>query len=166
MKMDNNSLIIVDESSIHHKGVFAVQDIPKGTRIIEYIGEKLTKEESDKRADEQLARAEADPHREGLVYIFELNDKYDIDGNVPENDAKYINHSCNPNCEVDSDDEHIWIKSLRDIKKGEELFYNYGYDADDFEDHPCRCGSENCIGFIVAEEHWPEVRKQLENKKS
>jgi len=162
--MTNHELILVKESKIHHKGVFAKKDISKGTKIIEYIGDKISKEESDRRADEQLARAEKNPDFEGLVYIFELNDEYDIDGNVPENDAKYINHSCNPNCEIDSDNEHIWVVAKKDIKEGEELFYNYGYDMEDFEDHPCLSGSENCIGYIVAEEHWPEIKKKLEEK--
>lgn len=160
-----NKLTLIMESSIHNKGVYAREDIKKGTKIIEYIGDKLTKEESEKRADEQLAKAEKDPNHEGLVYIFELNDEFDIDGNVPENDAKYINHSCNPNCEIENDGKHIWIVAKRDIAKGEELFYNYGYDTEDFEDHPCRCGAENCIGYIVAEEHWDEIRKKLGEKK-
>jgi SET domain-containing protein len=160
-----HKLILVKESAIHHKGVFAKEDIPKGIKVIEYVGDKLTKEESDKRADEQLLRAEKNPEYEGLVYIFELDDKYDIDGNVPENDAKYINHSCDPNCEIDIIDGHIWIISKKDIKKGEELFYNYGYDPEDFQDHPCLCGAENCVGYIVGKDHWPEVKKALEDKK-
>jgi SET domain-containing protein len=158
-----HELIIVKESKIHHKGVFASKDIAKGTKVIEYIGDKLSKEESDKRADEQLEKAAKD-HKEGLVYIFELNDEFDIDGNVPENDAKYINHSCNPNCEIENDGQHIWIVAKRDIKKNEELYYNYGYDPEDFEDHPCLCGSDNCVGYIVAEEHWPDIKKKIEEK--
>jgi len=159
-----NTLIIVSESEIHHKGVFAAEAISKGTKITEYIGDKITKEESDKRADNQLEKAEKNPENEGLVYIFELNDEYDIDGNVPENDAKYINHSCNPNCEIENDGEHIWIVAKRDIKKGEELYYNYGYDLEDFEDHPCRCGAENCIGYIIGEEYLHEFKKKMEEK--
>ncbi|MGV8161879.1 MAG: SET domain-containing protein [Candidatus Nanoarchaeia archaeon] len=158
-----NEFIIIKESEIHNKGVFAAKDIPKGTKIIEYIGDRVSKEESDRRADLQLEKAEKD-HSEGLVYIFELNEEFDIDGNVPENDAKWINHSCSPNCEIENDGEHIWIVSKLDIKKGEELFYNYGYDPDDFEDHPCRCGSDNCVGYIVDEDHWPEIKRKLEEK--
>ncbi|MGV8169457.1 MAG: SET domain-containing protein [Candidatus Nanoarchaeia archaeon] len=160
-----NEFIIIQESEIHNKGVFAAKDIKAGTKIIEYIGDKISKEESDRRADEQLERAKNNPEEEGHVYIFELDEEYDIDGNVPYNDAKWINHSCDPNCEVDIADGHIWIIAKKDIKKGEELSYNYCYDPDDFEDSPCRCGSKNCIGYIVAEEHWPEVRKKLEEKK-
>lgn len=159
----NNTLITIKESAIHSKGIFAAQDIKQGTKIIEYIGDIITKEESDKRADEQLAKSKRNPN-EGAVYIFELDDEFDIDGNVPENDAKYINHSCDPNCDIENDTKHIWIISKRDIKKGEELFYNYGYDPDDYEDHPCRCGAENCVGYIVAEEHWAEIKKKIEEK--
>jgi len=160
-----HEFIIIKESEIHNNGVFASRDIPAGTKIIEYIGDIVTKEESDRRADAQLAKAEKD-FSEGLVYIFELDETYDIDGNVPENDAKWINHSCNPNCEVEIKDDHIWIKAKRDIKQGEELFYNYGYDIDDFKDHPCLCGSDNCVGYIVDEDHWPDVRKKLEEERN
>jgi SET domain-containing protein len=162
---NKNEFIIIKESEIHNKGIFAAKDIQTGTKIIEYIGDKVTKEESDRRADAQLEKAEKN-HSEGMVYIFELNETYDIDGNVPENDAKWINHSCNPNCDINNDGEHIWIIAKRDIKSGEELFYNYGYDPEDFEDHVCKCGSDNCIGYIVDEEHWPAIRKKLEEKKN
>ena len=98
----------------------------------------------------------------GAVYLFELNSRYDIDGNVSWNTAKYINHSCEPNCEVDIIEEKIWIIALRNIKKGEELSYNYEYDLDVCLDHPCKCGSKKCAGYIVAEEDWPKLRKILE----
>ncbi|MFA6073129.1 MAG: SET domain-containing protein-lysine N-methyltransferase [Candidatus Woesearchaeota archaeon] len=160
-----HEFIIIKESNIHNKGIFASKDILTGTKIIEYIGDKVTKEESDKRADSQLEKAEKNQN-EGMVYIFELNETYDIDGNTPENDAKYINHSCNPNCDIENDGEHIWIVAKRDIRQYEELFYNYGYDPEDFKDHPCKCGSDNCIGFIAAEEHWPQIKKILENEKT
>jgi SET domain-containing protein len=124
----------------------------------------LTKEESEKRADVHLEAHSSNKEEKGAVYIFTLNDEYDVDGDVSYNTAKYINHSCNPNCETDVIDDHIWVLSSRDIKKGEELTYNYGYDLDMYEDHPCKCGSENCIGYIVAEEHWPEVKRQKEEK--
>jgi len=75
-----------------------------------------------------------------------------------------INHSCDPNCEVEIIRGHIWITAIKDIKKGEELGYDYGYDYDDFKDHPCKCGSKNCIGYIVAEEHWPKVKRALAKK--
>ncbi len=80
-----------------------------------------------------------------------MNKKFDIDGNVSWNPARLINHSCDPNCETEGDDDHIWIEAMRDIKKGEELSYDYCFDVDDYEEHPCKCGSKNCCGFIVDE---------------
>ena len=70
----------------------------------------------------------------------------DIDGNVKYNTARFINHSCDPNCETDVIRGHIWVIALRDIKKGEELAYNYNYEYEDYEDHKCRCGSNRCVG--------------------
>jgi hypothetical protein len=148
----------IKESKIHNKGVFAKKDIPKRTKIIEYVGEKITKSESQKRAEKQLKKSK-NHTVDGGVYIFELNKKYDIDGKVSWNPAQYINHSCSPNCEVEIIKGKIWIISLRKIKKGEEISYNYGYDLDEYKEHPCICGSRNCVGYILAEEHWKKIKK-------
>ncbi len=164
MKKTTSPYITVKGSSIHNKGVFAKKDIPEGTRIIEYVGEKITKKESDRRADEDIEASKKDNNK-GAVYLFELNKRYDIDGNVPWNTARFINHSCDPNCETDIIKGHIWIIAIRDIKKGEELSYDYGYDLDSFEDHPCRCGSKNCVGYIVSEEHRPKLKRILSRKR-
>ncbi|HII72605.1 TPA: SET domain-containing protein [Candidatus Woesearchaeota archaeon] len=154
-------LFEVRRSSIHGNGVFAATSIPKGTMIIEYVGEKLTKAESDRRIEEWESKRGPD---DGEVYIFELDDEYDIDGNVPENDAKFVNHSCDPNCEYYYVDGHIWYRAKKDIRPGEELSINYGFDLDDFEDYPCRCGSPNCVGYIVDEEDWPAMKEILRKK--
>lgn len=156
--------VFLKQSSIHNNGIFAKVPIKKGERIIEYAGEKVSKAEGDRRADQQEARHKADPSK-GRVYVFELNDKYDIDGDVPYNLAKYMNHSCDPNCDVDIGENDIWIIADRDIAAGEELTYNYSYDLEDFEDHPCRCGSRRCVGYIVDEDLWPELKKKLQEKK-
>lgn len=163
MKPTTSPYIIVKNSKVHGKGVFARKNIPEGTKVIEYVGEKLTKAQSDKRSDEQLEKAK---HGDGAVYIFELNKRYDIDGNVPWNTARLINHSCDPNCETDIVKGHIWIIALRDIKKSEELSYDYNFDIDDYEEHPCRCGSKNCVGYIVGEDHWPKLKRRLAKKKA
>lgn len=163
MKRVRSQYCKLRDSSIHNKGVFATKDIPKGTRIIEYVGEKITKSEAERRADKQFQRAERDPSN-GAVYLFTLNKRYDIDGNVHYNTARFINHSCDPNCESDVIRGKIWIISTRDIKSGEELTYDYGYDLDDWQDHPCRCGKPNCIGYIVAQEHWPKLKRILKNR--
>ncbi len=155
--------IIVKESSIHNKGVFARVDIPQGTRVIEYVGQKITKAEANRRSDIPLERHERDK-RYGAVYIFELNKRYDIDGNVFYNTARFINHSCDPNCEAENIRGHIWIISIRDIKKDEEITYNYGYDYEDYEDHRCFCQTDKCVGYIVDEDHWPKLKRDLSKK--
>ncbi len=160
MKKTTSKYIIVKESKIHQKGVFAKKDIPADTRVIEYVGEKVTRAEADKRGEKILEKSK-NHTVSGGVYIFELNKRYDIDGSVSYNTAKWINHSCNPNCEVDIIKGHIWIISIKDIKKGEELVYNYGYNMENYEEHPCKCGSKNCVGYIVAEEDWPKLKRKL-----
>ncbi|MBP9865404.1 MAG: SET domain-containing protein-lysine N-methyltransferase [Candidatus Omnitrophica bacterium] len=131
----------VRTSKIHRKGVFAVQPIKKGERIIEYTGRRLTSAQTD--------RSQSD-------YIFMLNKKVYIDG---KNTARYINHSCEPNCEAEIDRGHIWIKSCRVIKPGEELVYNYSYDLEESKDYPCACGTIRCAGFILDEANWPKLKK-------
>ena len=88
-----------------------------------------------------------------------------IDGNIPENEARFINHSCDPNCESQIIRGHVWIVSTRDIKKGEELSYDYGYDLEFFTDHPCRCGSDNCVGYIVSWDKRRKLKKILRHKR-
>jgi SET domain-containing protein len=150
-------------SDIHGRGLYATEDIEEGTDIIQYVGEKITKKESTRRALEweEKARETGD----GLVYIFELDDKYDIDGRLGDNPARYMNHSCDGNCEAVNCEGEIWITAIKDIKKGDELVYDYGYDMEHFMDHPCRCGSDNCIGYIVREDQRKKVKKLLKSKK-
>lgn len=155
----SNEFIVVGGSKIHKNGVFAKKDIPKGTKIIEYVGEKITKAEADKRINKQYEKAEK--NGDGSVYIFELNKKYDIDGNVDYNPAKFINHSCSPNSETEIIRGHIWIIAIKDIKKGEEITFDYGFNTEGYEDFPCKCGSENCVGYIVSQEEWSKLKKKL-----
>lgn len=163
MKKTTSPYILVKNSTIHGKGVYAKKDIPAETEIIEYVGERITKREADIRGEQVLNRSKTDVTR-GAVYIFELNKRYDIDGNVPWNTAGLINHSCDPNCEAINIDGHIWICARRDIEKGEELTYNYGYNFENYEEHPCRCGSDNCVGYILSEEYWPKLKRELAKK--
>lgn len=164
MKKVNTEFIEIKNSNIHNKGVFAKKDISKGTRIIEYVGEKITKKEAEKRAEKQMKKSK-NHCVDGGVYIFELNKKYDIDGKVDWNPARLINHSCDPNCETEMIDEHIWIIAIKNIKKGDEITYNYGYDLNDFEEHLCKCNSKNCAGYIVAEKHWTKLKRKLNKRK-
>jgi hypothetical protein len=150
----------VRKSRIHGTGLYAKKDIPKGTRVLEYVGEKLGKKEAGKRCDQHLEMAKKNPNKGG-VYVFELDKNYDIDGFFEWNTARLINHSCEPNCETEENDKYIWIIAVRDIKKGEEITYNYGYDLDNWQDHPCKCGSNKCVGYIVDEKHWKKLKKEV-----
>jgi SET domain-containing protein len=134
-------------SGVHGWGIFARDFIAQDTRVIEYVGERITKAEAQRREDRRLERRGAGG--DGCVYIFEVNLRYDIDGNVAWNPARHINHSCAPNCEAQSDRGRIWIVALRDIAPGEELTYDYGFSFTESRHHPCRCVAEECVGFIV-----------------
>ena len=160
----DQKLYVRKNSKIHASGLFAKSNIEPGARIIEYRGLKITKAQSDKIADVHIA-ANKKQGTVGAVYIFTLNERYDINGKVAWNLAKYINHSCDPNCETDIVRGKIWINAIKHIQKGEELTYDYGYDMDSFEDHPCRCGSKNCIGYIVRSNLRWRVEKKLKDKK-
>jgi uncharacterized protein len=142
----DHPLIVFKPSTIHGMGGFARRDIRRGKRIVEYVGLKLSK-----------AKAQMALHQQN-VYIFTLDDTYDIDGSVEWNPARFLNHSCNPNCEVEIIRARIWIYALCDIKAGEELTYNYSYDFEDYEHRPCNCGAPNCVGYMVAEQFFDTVR--------
>ena len=152
----------VKRSKVHGSGVFATKDIKKNIKIIEYIGEKVTRSEGDKRSAKRIKNY-LHSEETGSVYIFELNKKYDIDGSPEYNKARYINHSCNPNCEIDIINGEIWISSIKKIHKGQELTYDYGYefDKDDYKDHNCRCGEKNCIGYIISSDDWKKFAKHI-----
>ena len=137
------------QSSIHGHGLFASQPIPSGSRVVQYIGERIDKAESLRRCEQ------------GNYFIFSLDDDWDIDGSVPENIARFANHSCRPNCETLIEDDEIWIIALRDITPGEEITYNYGYDLTEYREHPCLCGSMDCLGYIVAQEFFDHVRANM-----
>ena len=135
------------ESGIHGRGVYARRTIPSGVRIIEYVGEKITKAESHRRELRRLAR-----QRRGgdeCVTIFDLNRRFDLDGRTRRNIARLINHSCAPNCRSETIRGRIWILAQREIAPGEELTFDYGYAFKEWPLHPCRCGAKNCAGYIV-----------------
>ena len=135
-------------SKIHHRGVFAARDIKKDEYVIEYTGKKLTAAQAD--------RSQSD-------YLFTLNKTTFIDG---KNTARYINHSCEPNCTVEIKRGQIWIKASRDIKKGEELVYSYSYSLDESQDYPCACSAKRCAGYILDEYYWPKLKKLQEKQRA
>ena len=152
-----NEWMELRRSPIHGLGAFALQDIPKGTRIIEYVGEKISNAECDRRYDdEKMSR-----HH---TFLFILNKKQVIDANYGGNESMYINHSCDPNCETFIPRGRIWIESMRDIKAGEELTYDYMYDMDKsytdddlFKLYACRCGAGKCRKTIVFTKRRPKA---------
>ena len=113
---DGNKWIEVRGSGIHGQGLFAIRKIPAETGIIEYVGEKITKDESNERGWDRYDRAQETG--EAAVYLFTLNDEFDLDGDVDWNSARLINHSCDPNCEAVIDDDHIWIDCAAGDREG------------------------------------------------
>jgi SET domain-containing protein len=142
--------LVFKKSPIHGVGGFAKRNAPGGTRVIEYVGEKIDKKES-------LRRCEANNQ-----YIFALNEREDLDGDVDWNPARFINHSCAPNCEIEWDGNHLWLVAMHNIKAGEEITFNYGYDLIDYKEYPCTCGAVECVGFIVAETFFETLRAKSE----
>ena len=143
-----NGLVVIQSSRIHGLGGFATAPIARGTHILEYLGARISKTESLRRCEQNNE------------YIFTLNNEEDLDGNVEWNPARFLNHSCAPNCDAELEDGHIWIIANRDINAGEELTFNYGFDLENFRDYPCRCGTPRCVSYIVAEEFFEHLRKQ------
>ncbi|HKQ36771.1 MAG TPA: SET domain-containing protein-lysine N-methyltransferase [Verrucomicrobiae bacterium] len=139
-------MVYARQSIIDGTGLFASQRIPAGTRILQYLGERIGKAEASR-------RCEAGNH-----FIFTLDDDWDIDGNVPQNLARFANHSCTPNSESIIEGPEVWVIAIRDIAPDEEITYNYGYDLEAYRDYACRCGSANCVGYMVAEEFFEHVR--------
>lgn len=138
----------VRRSKIHGRGVFATQPIRRGRRIVEYVGERVSHAEADRRYEDKAAD---DAH----TFLFIVDAKTVVDAGVGGNAARYINHSCAPNCEAVITGGRIWIKSLRNIEPGEELHYNYriGRCKDDPPDadeiYGCRCGAPRCRGTML-----------------
>jgi SET domain-containing protein len=139
----------VRKSGVHGKGVFAVQPIRKGEAFIEYIGEVIDWPEA-------LRRHPHDPDQPDHTFYFHLDDERVIDGLVGGNASRWINHACAPNCEAEDDTGRVWLKALRNIKVGEELFFDYGLVIEErytpalkkrFE---CRCGAKTCRGTMLA----------------
>ena len=133
----------VKKSNIDKRGLCATKNIKPGIKIIEYVGKLITKKEAQQNSKFDNSKD---------IYLFNINEKYDLDGDFKWNTARLINHSCSPNCEVEGEGLKLWITSLREIKKGEELTYDYGFGYDqDYKQFPCKCGSMNCVGYIVRE---------------
>ncbi|HTI64541.1 MAG TPA: SET domain-containing protein-lysine N-methyltransferase [Gemmatimonadaceae bacterium] len=143
-----NEWLDLRRSAIHGLGGFARRDIPRGTRIIEYTGEKISNAEADRRYDDESMKR----HH---TFLFILNSRTCVDAAFEGNAARFLNHSCAPNCEAVIERGHIWIEALTDIPAGAELVYDYQYEDDpeyteeDLRFYACHCGAPNCRGTIV-----------------
>jgi SET domain-containing protein len=150
----------IRRSRIQGRGAFALRRIRAGTRIIEYTGEHISYAESDRRYDD----AKMSRHH---TFLFILDDKVIIDAGVGGNDARFINHSCDPNCEAIIEGGHIYIYAKRNIQPGVELAYDYKYERDtDYDEadesfYVCKCGSKKCRGTILA----PKRRRKSKGRK-
>jgi hypothetical protein len=141
--------IQVRKSGIHGKGVFALQPLQPGDMVIEYKGEIITWAEAQ-------ARHPHDPSDPNHTFYFHIDDERVIDGKVHGNAARWINHACDPNCEADEVDGRIFIKAIKPVQPGDELFYDYGliiderYTAKLKKEFACHCGSGKCRGTLLA----------------
>jgi hypothetical protein len=142
--------LVVRPSRIHAVGVFTTAPIRKGARVVEYSGPRLTPEEANRLYDGA-----------SRTYLYGLDDgKTVIDG---EGMGAYLNHSCDPNCEVDEIKNRVWILAIRNIAAGEELLWDYNlYDDDD--PAPCHCGSPKCRGTMYSREWMAKLRRKAKRK--
>jgi len=152
-------------STVHGNGVFAVQDLAEGETLIEYKGQVISWKEA-------LRRHPHDPLQPNHTFYFHIDDGRVIDGNVEGNAARWINHSCEPNCEADEVDGRVYIKALRNIAAGEELNYDYGLVIDEpyteklLSEFPCWCGSEQCRGTLLTPKDEDEEKDKKKKKKA
>jgi len=159
--LTTSDLIEVRRSGVHGLGVFAAKPIAKGTRIIEYVGERVSHDEADRRYEEKDAN---DSH----TFLFIVDSKTVIDAGTDGNDARFFNHSCDPNCESTVEKKRVYIEATRDIAPGTELTYDYQIyreegDPENIDEvFKCRCGFPNCRGTML----WPpEPKKKRKAKK-
>jgi len=153
--LSDPDLLEVRRSAVHGRGVFALRRIRKGTRIIEYLGERVSHQEADRRYEHKRAD---DNH----TFLFIVDRRIVVDAGIGGNEARFINHSCAPNCESVIERGHIYIEALRTIEPGEELNYDYRI-ARERTDPPdidtifaCSCGAEHCRGSML----WPRQRSE------
>jgi SET domain-containing protein len=157
--------IQVRRSGVHGKGVFALQDLAEGETLIEYVGEIIS-------WDEAQDRHPHDPNDPNHTFYFHVNEDRVIDALHGGNSSRWINHSCDPNCEADEENDRIFIKALRNIKAGEELNYDYGLIIDEpytkklKAEYPCWCGSKNCRGTLLSPKERKDTPKIPSQKKA
>jgi SET domain-containing protein len=142
------ALFRVRRSSVHGLGVFAARRIRKGTRIVEYLGERVSHREADRRYEHKS-------RRDGHTFLFVVDNSVVIDAGANGNEARFINHGCDPNCESVTEERRVFVEAIRTIQPGEELTYDYSIKRDR-DDPPnidavfaCRCGAQVCRGTML-----------------
>jgi SET domain-containing protein len=159
----NSPLVEARDSKIHGRGVYAVLPIKKGMRVMEYLGERISHAEAD-------ARYEKKGEDDGHTFLFIASNRTVIDAGVDGNDARFINHSCNPNCETVIENSRVFIDAIRNIKPGEELGYDYQLTWESTDDpaelalYACRCGAKRCRGTMLDRE--PIDKREADKKKA
>jgi hypothetical protein len=157
--------IQVRRSGVHGKGVFALQDLAEGETLIEYVGEVIS-------WDEAQDRHPHDPNDPNHTFYFHVNEDRVIDALHGGNSSRWINHSCNPNCEADETNDRIFIKAIRNIAAGEELNYDYGLIIDEpytkklKAEYPCWCGAKNCRGTLLSPKERKDTPKTPKQSKA
>lgn len=158
-----NPAVEVRNSPIHGRGVYAVQPIKKGTRILEYIGERISHAEADRRYEK---KGEDDGH----TFLFIVDNRTVIDAAVGGNAARFVNHHCDPNCETVIEDRRVFVETIRNIAPGEELGYDYQLTWESTDDptelalYDCHCGAKKCRGTMLDAEPL-DLRKKKERAK-
>ncbi len=159
----SSPLIEARNSKIHGRGVYAVAPIKKGTRVLEYLGDRISHAEADRRYEK---KGDDDGH----TFLFIASSRTVIDAGVGGNDARFINHSCNPNCETVIEGSRVFIDAIRDIKPGEELGYDYQLTWESTDDpaelalYACRCGAKRCRGTMLDREPLDKPKAKVKPK--
>lgn len=160
-----NNYFVVRSSGVHGKGAFARKDIRKGTRLVEYIGENISAEASDRRYDDTGVKN----HH---TFLFSVDTRKVIDATFGGNESRFINHSCDPNCDAIIEKRRVYIEANRTIRKEEELAYDYNYERTpkttkaDEKLYKCRCGSPECRGTIVSDKMTMPKKKAAKKAKA
>jgi SET domain-containing protein len=158
MSRPGPALFRVRRSSVHGLGVFAARRIRRGTRILEYLGERVSHREADRRYERKSSR---DCH----TFLFVVDRGVVIDAGANGNEARFINHGCDPNCESVTEERRVFVEAIRTIQPGEELKYDYSIkrDRDDPPDidavFACRCGAQGCRGTMLRPPQRPRPRR-------
>jgi hypothetical protein len=162
--MARQPLFVVRRSKVHGMGAFALRRISRGTRIVEYLGERVSHREADRRYEGKVAD---DAH----TFLFIVDSRTVIDAGVDGNDARFLNHSCNPNCESVIESRRVYLEAIRTIEPGEEMTYDYQIQRED-DDPPgieevfaCRCGFPQCRGTMLWPADPPAKRRKRQPKR-